>query len=113
VSHIELRELRQLAQLGRQPFELIVVDLKRELGQITIHSVRISYSEPHELSQLADFCWERREPVLVDLRARGQLKIQLHLVPHVELLQIGQQTELGRKRRELVAPDLKNNVPFG
>jgi len=33
----------------------------------------------------------------------------MHLprVPHVETLQIGQQTELGRKRRELVAGDLK------
>jgi hypothetical protein len=32
VSHIELRELRQLAQLGRQPFELIVLDLKHALA---------------------------------------------------------------------------------
>ncbi len=28
-------------------------------------------------------------------------------MPHVELLQIGQQTEVGRKRRELVLADLK------
>jgi hypothetical protein len=31
VSHIEVRELRQLAQLGRQPFELIVGDLGTNL----------------------------------------------------------------------------------
>jgi hypothetical protein len=31
VSHIEELELRQLAQLGRQPFELIGVDLEHRL----------------------------------------------------------------------------------
>ena len=31
VSHKEVPELRQLAQLARQPFELVVVDLKRRL----------------------------------------------------------------------------------
>jgi hypothetical protein len=31
VSHIEELELRQLAQLGRQPFELVVADLKHGL----------------------------------------------------------------------------------
>jgi hypothetical protein len=31
VSHIEKLELRQLAQLVRQPFELIVVDLEQRL----------------------------------------------------------------------------------
>ncbi len=31
VSHVEVRELRQLAQLGRQPFELVVVDLEHRL----------------------------------------------------------------------------------
>jgi hypothetical protein len=31
VSHIEVREVRQLAQLGRQPFELIVADLEHRL----------------------------------------------------------------------------------
>jgi hypothetical protein len=29
-----VRELRQLAQLGRHPFELIVADLEHGLGQI-------------------------------------------------------------------------------
>jgi hypothetical protein len=29
VSHPEVRELRQLAQLARQPFELIFADLER------------------------------------------------------------------------------------
>ncbi len=42
-SHIEVPELRQLAQLGRQPFELIVADLEYTWGQITIHSIRISH----------------------------------------------------------------------
>ena len=31
VSHVEVSKLRQLAQLGRQPFELIVVDLEHRL----------------------------------------------------------------------------------
>jgi hypothetical protein len=31
VAHSEAREIRQLAQLGRQPFELIVVELKKTL----------------------------------------------------------------------------------
>ena len=31
-SHKEAHEIRQLAQLGRQPFELIVADLKHRLG---------------------------------------------------------------------------------
>jgi hypothetical protein len=31
VSHREVRELRQLAQLGRQPFELVTVDLENRL----------------------------------------------------------------------------------
>jgi hypothetical protein len=83
------------------------------LGQITIHSIRISHVERLEPCQLADFRWQRRELVVADLKARhgGQIKIHLPRVPHVETLQIGQQTELGRKRRELVVEDLKNNVP--
>ena len=32
VAHSEAREIRQPAQLGRQPVELIVVELKRRLG---------------------------------------------------------------------------------
>jgi hypothetical protein len=42
-----------------------------------------------------------------------QIKIHLPRVPHNETLQIGQQTELRRKRLELVDADLKNNVTFG
>jgi hypothetical protein len=34
-SHKEVCERRQLAELGRQPFELIVVDLMHSLGKIT------------------------------------------------------------------------------
>jgi hypothetical protein len=104
-----LTEKRQLAKLGRQPFELIVARLAHGLGQTTIHSIRISHQERLELSQLADFCWQRRELVVADLKARdgGQIKTHLPRVPHVETLQIGQQTELGRKRRELVVEDLK------
>jgi len=40
----------------------------------------------------------------------GQIKIHLHRVPHVERYEIGEQTELGRKRRELVALDLKQHA---
>ena len=74
-----------------------------------IRSIRISHSEPLELWQMADFCRERRELVVADLKARdaGQIKVHLPRVSHKETLQIGQQTELGRKRRELVAVDLK------
>jgi hypothetical protein len=43
VAHREARELRQLAQLDRQPFELIAVDLSTQLSKITIHSIRISH----------------------------------------------------------------------
>jgi hypothetical protein len=57
VSHIEVRELWQLAQLGRQPFELIVEDLEHR-GQITTQPIRIPHREQLELSQLADFCWQ-------------------------------------------------------
>jgi hypothetical protein len=69
-SHIEESELRQLAQLGRQPFELIVVDLKHALGQITTQAIRFSHVEPLELCQLADFYWQRRELILADLKER-------------------------------------------
>jgi hypothetical protein len=50
-----------------------------------------------------------------DLKARDTSQITIHLprVPHMELLEIGQQTEFGRKRRELVAADLKHNVTVG
>jgi hypothetical protein len=74
-----------------------------------IQSIRISYSEPLELCQLADFRWQRRELVVFGLKRRdmGQIMIQLARVPHVEPLQIGQQKELGRKRRELVVGGLK------
>ena len=41
-SHPEVLELRQLAQFERQPFELIVVDLKRRLGQIRSRSTHNS-----------------------------------------------------------------------
>jgi hypothetical protein len=67
--------------------------------------------EPLELSQLADFFWQRRELVVVDLEARDAGSDHdplLPRLPHVEPLEIGQQTELGRKRRELVALDLNN-----
>jgi hypothetical protein len=65
VSHIEVRELRQLAQLDRQPFELIVVELKRTLGSDHDPLNSISYAERPELCQLAD--WQRRELVVIDL----------------------------------------------
>jgi hypothetical protein len=44
-----------------------------------------------------------------DLKARGtgQIKIDEPRLPHIERRQIGQQKELGRKRLELVAIDLK------
>ena len=104
-----MRELRQMAQLGRQPFELIVVDLKHDAGQITTQPIRISHGEPLKPRQLADFCRERRELVVADLNACGARSDNdpLPRVPHVEPLEIGQQTELGRKRREVVAFDLK------
>ncbi len=38
---------------------------------------------------------------------QGQIKIRLPRVPHVEPLEIGQQTEFGRKRLKLVVKDLK------
>jgi hypothetical protein len=74
-----------------------------------IHSIRISHRELLELSQLADFSWERRQLVVADLKARDAWSVKIHLprVPHVEPLEIGQQTELGRKRLELIAADLK------
>jgi hypothetical protein len=37
----------------------------------------------------------------------GQIKIHLPRLPHGEQLEIGQQTKLGQKRRELVVGDLK------
>jgi hypothetical protein len=79
------------------------------LGQIPLHSIRISHREPLEPCQLADFRWQRRELVGADLTARegGQIKIHLPRLPYGELLEIGQQTELRRKRRELVVGDLK------
>jgi len=40
----------------------------------------------------------------------GQIKIHLPRVPHVKRVEIGQQTELRRKRRELVAGDLKQRA---
>jgi len=79
------------------------------LSQNTIHSIRIRYCEPLEPCQLADFRWQRRELIVAGLKARddNQIMILLPQEPHFELLQTGQQTELGRKRRELVAGDLK------
>jgi hypothetical protein len=76
-----------------------------------IHSIRLSYVELLELCQLADFCWQGRELVAGDLNARdtGQIKIDEPRVPHEEPIEIGQHTELGRKRRELVAVDLKQH----
>jgi hypothetical protein len=109
VAHSEEHERRQPAQLSRQPFELIVVDLKHGLDQMTIHSIRFSHVEMLEQCQLADFRWQRRELIAADLKARdgGEIKIRLPRLPHVERLEIGQQTELRRKRRKLVAVDLK------
>jgi hypothetical protein len=74
-----------------------------------IHSIRLSYVKHLELSQLTDFCWQRRELVVGGLKAcdTSQIKIDEPRVPHVELLQIAQQTEFRRKRLELVAVDLK------
>jgi hypothetical protein len=40
----------------------------------------------------------------------GQIKIHLPRLPHVERLQTGQQTKLGRKRCELVPVDLKQRA---
>jgi len=70
----------------------------------------LSHVEPLELCQFADFCWQRRELIAADLKAgEGQIQIAIHLprVPHVEHLETGKQTKLGRKRRELVDADLK------
>ncbi len=76
-----------------------------------IHSIRLSHVELLELSQLADFFWQRRELVGADLKARdtSQTEIDEPRVPHVEPLEIGQQTKLGRKRSELVVEDLKQH----
>jgi hypothetical protein len=105
-----VNELRQLAQLGRQPFEPIEADLEHGLGQITIQSTRISYAELLELFQLADFSWQRRELIHADLKNASQVNVTIilpRLLSHFENPQFAQQTELGRKRRELVVPDLK------
>jgi hypothetical protein len=107
-----LIELWQLAQLGRQPFELIVADLKHGLESDHEQINRISHVEVLELRQLADFCWQRREQVFVDLKAKARdagsdCDMSATSVPHFETLQIGQQTELRRKRPELVRGDLK------
>jgi len=65
-SHVQVRELWQLAQLSRQPLELIVVHLTGDGRQITIHSIQSSHEEMLELCQLADR-WQRRELVVVGL----------------------------------------------
>jgi hypothetical protein len=69
VSNIEVRELRQLAQLHRQPFDLIVADLEHITRSDPDHSIRMSHVEPLELCQFADFCWQRRELIAADLKA--------------------------------------------
>jgi hypothetical protein len=74
VSHKEARERRQLAQIGRQPFEQIVADLEHRTRSDHDHSIRISHVEPFELSQLADFYRQRREPVVVRLKGRGVVR---------------------------------------
>jgi hypothetical protein len=70
-SHPEFHELRQPAQVGRKPCELIVADPQTrgptDLSQITSKSSRVSHIEPLELCQLADFGWQRRELVAVGL----------------------------------------------
>ncbi len=73
---------------------------------------RESHIELLERCQLADFCWQRRELVVVDLKTRKcvvRSAIYLPQMPHDEMLEIGQQTERGRKRRELIATDLQPN----
>ena len=81
------------------------------MSQITIQSIRISHVELLDLSQLADFCRQRRELVVGGLKAcdTSQIKIDEPRVPHEEPLKIGQQTELGRKRPELVVGDLNTS----
>ncbi len=70
-SHKEAHELRQLAQLGRQPLELVVENLKHKL-EVRSRSTQFefSYCEMLEQRQLADFSWQRRELVVADLKAR-------------------------------------------
>jgi hypothetical protein len=113
-SHMKARQRRQLAQLGRQPFELIVGDLERTL-EVRSRSTQFrgSYVEPLELCELADFRWQRSELVEADLKARDTSQINIvdePRVPHVENLQIGQQKEFRRKRRDLVFVDLGNQT---
>jgi hypothetical protein len=105
---MEVREPRQLAQLGRQPFELVVVDLERhtELREIRIHLERVSHMKPLEIGQMANFLWQRRELVAVSLKTKNTRvrHSQKPGLPHVEHLETDQQTE----RRELVVVDLKS-----
>jgi hypothetical protein len=72
VSHIEVRELRQLAQLGRQPLELIDADLEHALASDHGLFDSNSYVDLLELSQLADFSRQRRELVVADLKPRDR-----------------------------------------
>jgi hypothetical protein len=71
-----------------------------------------SHVELLEPRQLADFRWQRFELVAVSLlgaRDIGEkLTIQLSRVPHYDFLEIAQQTELGRKRLELIAANLES-----
>jgi hypothetical protein len=68
VAHKEVRELWQLVQLDRQPFELIVADLEHTLESDPDHSIRISHVEPLELCHAADICRQQRELVARDLK---------------------------------------------
>jgi hypothetical protein len=111
-SHKEVPEIWQLAQLGRQPFELVVVDLEHTLEvrsrstQFEFRTESCSSCRSWPISAGSDVSWL---PPTWKHVTQGQIKIHLPRVPHVKLLEIGQQTELGGKRRQLVAVDLKHH----
>ncbi len=93
VTHPEPRKVRQLAELGGQPFEPIFVDLEHQhhMIQITIHSKsRGSHVEPLEQSQLADFRRQRRELVVFSLcvtLGSDQKKSLQWLLAYIEALE--------------------------
>jgi hypothetical protein len=113
LSHVETLELRQLAQRDRQPFELVVVDLEHRLevrsrsNQFEIRTESSSSCRSWPISAGSDVSW--LPPIWKHVTHQIKIKIHLPRVPHVEKLQIGKQTELGRKRHELVVGDLKQH----
>ncbi len=112
-TDIKLRQIRQLADLGWQILQLVVVHLHTRSSDTTTHDTPSTNREHRQLGQTADLLRQRRQLVAAQLRNSSVKATTWLCVTHPQLRQIRQQLDLARQARELVAFHLQSTVNRG